>query len=315
MFMDAAFRPMQREECYSSADDTSGASAYNRVRVRQTHAALLYAALAWCLCGAASVQADQNVLLFGVFPRWNAAITVREYTPLVEELSRELGRTVRIETDKDFESFMRRTYGREFDIIHVNQLQYVRAHTRAGYQAIARICEDPYCMIAAAIVTRTDTGISTINDLRGKTIAFGDRNAMVSHILAKALLLEFGVHPSDYKSIFTKNPPNALLAVYNRTADAAGIGSNLLTRRELRQRMDVSALKVLAESRPIPQLPVAVRAGLEPILVERIKSALLTLEARPRGREALRHAGILRFEAAVDADYDVVRKIVNEVDA
>lgn len=254
--------------------------------------------------------AQSDPIVFGVFPRWNAQITVRDFTPLAALLKRELGRPVRIETDKDFDSFMRRVYAREFDIVHLNQLQYLQAHETAGYRAIAKLCDNPTCTIKAIIITRHDSKLRKVSDLRGKIIAFGDPGAMVSHILTKSLLRESALHPEQYKTIFTKNPPNALLAVYNGEADAAGVGMSVLQRPEIRQRVDVNQLRILAESRAIPHLPVAVRSDMDVQLARNIRQLLTGLAQHPEGRSMLEQMGIERFAPADDRQYDVVRRLM-----
>lgn len=268
--------------------------------------------IALCAIAPWIAVAGPDPVIFGVFPRWNAKITVRNFTPLAEQLSRELGRPVRIETDKDFDSFMRRVHAREFDMVHLNQLQYVQAHQAAGYRAIAKLCDNPSCTIKAIIVTRRDSKLTKVRDLRGKIIAFGDPGAMVSHVLAKSLLLESALGPEQYRTIFTRNPPNALLAVYNGEADAAGVGSPVFQQPEIRQRLDIRELRILGESRPIPHLPVAVRGDMDAKLVLRIQRALIGLARRSDSREILSRLGIERFEAADDHQYALVRNLMEE---
>lgn len=256
--------------------------------------------------------AEDPPLRFGVFPRSSPQIMVRNYSPLARALSIALDRQVVIETDKNFVSFMQRVYAKEFDLVYLNQAQYIKAHHTAGYRVIAKICESPSCTISAQIVTRDDSGLNQISDLRGKTIAFGDPEAIVSHVLAKSILRDAGLEPGDYQQIFTKNPPNALLAVYNGTAQAAGVGAPVLQRPEILRNVDVKRLHVLASSQPIPQLPVAVRGDLDPRLVRRLLAALLELPGTADGPAILARAGALRFEAASDAEYEAVKRLMAE---
>lgn len=262
-----------------------------------------------------TLAAAGQPLTFGVFPRWNAQIMVHDFTPLARILGQVLGRKVRVETDKDFDSFMRRVYAGEFDIVYLNQLQYVQAHRATGYLAIAKLCESPTCTIAAAIIVRSDSGFNKVSDLKGKIIAFADPNAMVSHILASATLHMAGLGQEQYHVIFTKNPPNALFAVYNGAAQAAGVGSQVFSRPEITQRVDIKQLRVLVESQPIPQLPLAVRGNLDPQLARRILTVLLDLPQRPDGIKLLKHIRAERFEAANDAEYDIVKRLAETVDA
>lgn len=268
--------------------------------------------LAYWASATSVMAANPDPITFGVFPRWNAQITVRNFTPLGELLSRELGRPVRIETDKDFNSFMHRVYAREFDIVHLNQSQYIFARNKAGYRVIAKTCDNPMCTIRAIIVVRRDSAYTKVSDLKGKTIAFGDPGAMVSYILARSVLSDGRLESGQYKTIFTKNPPNALLAVYNGEADAAGVGTSVFQQPEIIRRIDIRQLRTLAQSRPIPHLPVAVRGDLDDRLALRIQRLLTDLLRLPEGQRILDKIGIERFEAADDAQYASVKKMVEE---
>ncbi len=280
----------------------------SRFEMLQTVARLWLWLLLALQCSSAFGAGDPP-LRFGVFPRWNAQSMVREFAPLARVLSAALGRKVVIETDKSFDAFMERVHRREFDLVHLNQLQYLEARQQAGYTAIAKLCESPECTMSALIVTRADMPIREIADLRGKTVAFGDRNAMVSHVLAREVLRAHGLQPTDYHAVFTRNPPNALLTVYNGAADAAGMGSPVFRRPEITRRVDVRKLRVLAESEPIAPLPIAVRTDLEPALVQRLLSTLQSLQDMPDGADALRHIGANHFAPASDSDYSALKTL------
>ncbi|MBI3546722.1 MAG: phosphate/phosphite/phosphonate ABC transporter substrate-binding protein [Gammaproteobacteria bacterium] len=272
----------------------------------------LVAIILYAIAGTVATPADDKPLTLGIFPRWSAQITVRDFTPLAELLTRELGRPVRIETDKDFDSFMRRVYAKEFDIVHLNQMQYLNAHDKVHYRLIAKICDNPTCVIKAVIIVRKDRNINKLGDLKGKIIAFADPNATVSYVLAKSLLRASDIQPPQYKTIFVKNPPNAVLAVYNGEADAAGVGWSVLLKPEIRQRIDVNQFNILAESRPLPHLPIAVRADMNTKLMRKIQKILITLRQRADGRAALQKIGLDRIEAAKDYEYNTVRELIHE---
>jgi phosphonate transport system substrate-binding protein len=268
----------------------------------------------WLLCCGMSLAAEPGVLHFGVFPRWNAQQMVREFTPLAQQLSQATGLEVRIETEKDFDAFMRRVYAREFDLVHLNHLQLLRAQARAGYHVIAGLCETPECTVHALIVVRADSGLKDIGELRGKAVAFGGRDAMVSHVMSRELLRRRGLPPEQYTTVFANNPLNALLTVYNGESQAAGLGEGVLQNAEITRHIDVQALRILAESDPVPPLPVAVRDDLDPKLVNALLEELLTLGDTPGGADALEHIGARRFTGLGDSDYESLKALAETLD-
>lgn len=242
-------------------------------------------------------------LSFGVFPRWSPQATVRDFTPLARLMGTALGREVQVETDKDFESFMRRAKAGEFQLVHLNQLQYLQVSRAGRYRAVAKICEAGSCTIQGILLVRRDSGIGSLADLKGRTIAFADPGAFVSYVLARSVLRDAGLEPGDYRTIFTRSLPNAVLALYNGVADAAGVGPSVLRRGDLLRHVDVEALRVLAESPPLPHLPVAVRTDLDPDLASQIAAMLIGLHEQAGGPQALARLGIERFAPADDSEY------------
>ena len=98
----------------------------------------------------------------GVFPRRNAAETTRVFTPMVQYLSQQLGREVKLVTAKDFESFWLGVTEQRYDIVHYNQYHYIRS--AQTYQVVAHIEELGKSTIAGVIYVRKD---SVIKDLAG----------------------------------------------------------------------------------------------------------------------------------------------------
>ncbi len=122
-----------------------------------------------------------------------------------------------------------------------------------------------------------------------------------------------GLKDGDYTEKFAKNPPNAHLAVYYGQADAAGVGDGINELPIVRNKIDVSKMKLLAVGEPLAQLPWAVRDDLEPALRKKIVQELLALKRTPEGRNVLKQARLTGLRPATDRDFDPHRKIVEAV--
>ena len=264
---------------------------------------------------AAGDDYDKSLIL-GVFPRRNPTEMIEMFRPLADYLSKALGRPVKIETTPDFPSFWRAVAARRYQLVHFNQYHYVRSHKELGYQVIAKNEEAHRSTMAGVIVVRKDGGIQSLTDLRGKTIVFGgDRQALVSYIIPTFLLREAGLKPGDYREEFAVNPPNVVLAVFFRRADAGGSGDIVLDMPFVRDKADVNKLMYLKSSERVAQLPWAVRADVTPAERARIQKALLGLKSAAGGREILEAASLTGIVPATDKEYDYVRKVIRTVTA
>jgi phosphonate transport system substrate-binding protein len=270
--------------------------------------------LLWVAGAGGAAAADDVPLRLGVFPRYNYAETVKKFTPLAEHLGRALGRPVELETAADFATFWQAVTARRYDIVHFNQYHYVKACRALRYSVVARNREEGGDQIRGALVVRRDSGIERLSDLRGKRILFGGgRDAMQAYVLATHLLRRAGLKPGDYDEQFAINPPNAVIATYQRLADAAGAGDHVLDIALVAARIDVGAMRILAVSEPVAHLPWAVKAELPVALRRRIGAALLALNDSESGRAVLNAARLKGFAPAHDADYDPHRRVIFEV--
>src|SRR5262249_25466732 len=142
------------------------------------------------------VQAADDPLVMGVFPRRNFAETAKQFTPMANYLGERLGRKVTLVTAKNFGAFSKSVSDGQYDIGHYNQYQYIRsAH---AYQVIAHIEEFGRSTIVPTLYVRRDSGITDLAQLRGRTVMFGGgEDAMISYIAIRHVLQQAGFKKSD----------------------------------------------------------------------------------------------------------------------
>jgi phosphonate transport system substrate-binding protein len=275
--------------------------------MRALHLVGLLAALA-----GAPAQAQNGALVMGVFPRYKPTEITTMYTPLAEHLAERLGRKVVLVTSRDFASFWQGVGEQRYDLVHYNQYHYI--HSAQNYRVIAHQQEFGRSAVAGALFVRKDSGITEVSQLRGRTIIFGGgKDAMMSHIAPRFLLMQAGLKEGDFRTEFALNPPNALLALYHRQADAAGGGDILIDLPVVKSAIDAGELRLLAATEPLLFLPWAVKRNLSPRLGEAVQTALVELERSDAGRKALLAAKVSGMGKADDRDYDAHRKMTSAV--
>jgi phosphonate transport system substrate-binding protein len=262
------------------------------------------------VCATAAFGADK--LTLGIFPRLKATETVTIYQPLATYLSERLARPVVLVTSKDFDAFWQGVKAQRYDIVHYNQYHYI--HSAHAYRVIAHQQEFGRQSVAGALFVRADSGISDLKQLRGKTIIFGGgRDAMMSYIAPRYLLMQAGVSEAEFKTEFAVNPPNALLALYHGQADAAGGGDILIDLPAVTNAIDAKQIKMLAATEPLLFLPWAVKRSMPVKLADEIQALLVGLGDNDIGRKVLQSAKVTGMGAATDKDYDAHRRMTKAV--
>ncbi len=253
-------------------------------------------------------------LVLGVFPRRDPILTMSLFTPLGNYLSTHLDRPVRVETAANFKSFMQRVSEGRYDLVHLNQYQYIQIHQSSGFEAIAQNEEQGEATIRSAIFVRADAPIETLSDLRGKRIVFGGGpDAMMSYIVPSYLLHRAGLKKGDYQELFAISPPNAFLAAYFGQAEACGVGHLVFRLKVVSSRVSPDGMRLLAVSEPMAHLPWAIHPKYSKTLKNRIQALLVGLKRTEEGRSVLAQARLSGINVASDKDYALHRDIIKQV--
>ncbi len=259
---------------------------------------------------------EAKSLVIGIFPRRDPALTVRLFKPLKNYLEQQTPYKFTLETSPDFDAFRKNLQQRRYDLVHFNQYHYVKAHDNLNYDLLVQNEESGEKYIRGGVYVRKDSGIDSLQQLRGKSILFGGgKEAMMSYIVPRYLLAKAGLQPSDFKSLFTTNPPNSILATYTRQVIASGAGEMATRLPVVTRKINVSELKALAVSEEMAHLPWAVKRELASDITQRIRHLLLTLKNSESGRKILQAAKLTAFNAVADEDYNLHREIIDYVEA
>lgn len=271
--------------------------------------------LLWLVAAGAvpsAANAADEPLIMGIFPRYKAAETTTMFTPLANHLSERLGRKVVLVTSKDFDSFWIGVTERRYHIVHYNQYQYIQSSK--FYRVFAYNQEFGKDAVAGVLYVRKDSGITQVSQLSGRTVIFGGgKDAMLSYIAPRFLLMQAGLKESNFKSEYAVSPPNAALALYHKQADAAGGGDILMDLPVVKNAINTDDIKVLAATEPLLFLPWAVNRSIPEKLGESIQSILVDLANSEEGRKILKAAATTGMGKAGDRDYDPHRKMINAV--
>lgn len=128
------------------------------------------------------------------------------------------------------------------------------------------------------IITRKDSGIEKIEDVKGKTMAFTQPTSNSGFKAPSAILkAEFNLEADkDYKTAFSGKHDNSILGVANKDYDAAAIANSVLARMIERGAVDGSLLRSVYKSQTFPTTGYGYVYNLKPELAAKIKEAFFS---------------------------------------
>jgi phosphonate transport system substrate-binding protein len=209
------------------------------------------------------------------------------------------------------------------DIAAINTFSYLMAHAKYGAEAKLRVVrEGNQTTYKGQFITRFDSGINSIADINGRTMAYVDPSSTSGYILPKAILDSMGVKPSE--TVFAMRHDNVVTMVYQGQVAAGATyyappdpqtGEIMDARmRVLQQFPDVAKkVKIIGFTQDIPNDPWVFRKGLSETMKEKIIDALLKFVKTPAGEKSLFDiydiTGLIRTN---DSDYDSLRKLLEK---
>jgi len=257
------------------------------------------------------VKADQTPLILAVHPYLPTPEIVTRFTPLADYLSAVLGRPVEVRVGRTYDEHIEAVGADRVDLAFVGPVPYITMVRKFGHKPLlARLEIDGAPTFLGYIVTREDSPIHTLADLKGKSFAFGDRNSTMGHVVPHFVLHEAGVDVKDLSRFaFLGAHNNVALAVLAGDMDAGAL------KDEAYAKYRTQGLRVLAQTPPISEHVFVANSKMSSALIVSLRKALLDLKSHPRGAEIMRRLNdkLTGMVAVKDADYDSLRTIVDTV--
>jgi phosphonate transport system substrate-binding protein len=193
---------------------------------------------------------------------------------------------------------------------------YVIAHGDVGAEVLLKSVRGKSPYYWSAIIVRKDSGIKDAKGLEGKTIAWVDKNSAAGYVFPRAGLVTAGMDPDKLfsKSVFAGKHDSAVLAVLNKSVDAAATFANDDKNRsgawtQFLKPEEAAQLTAIFYSKPIPGDTFSVSKQFlakYPSLSKGIAAAIQRIRT-PKSKLLLDLYRIDYMVVAKDGDYDVVR--------
>ncbi|MBI5739249.1 MAG: phosphate/phosphite/phosphonate ABC transporter substrate-binding protein [Nitrospirae bacterium] len=265
---------------------------------------------------APSVGKDEKTYRIGYMICNSEEETLYRFRPLTDYLGRKL--SIKMEAVAiDTTNFTKEVDG--LDFTHTNSLLYIILNRYHGVRALTADEQGALGPRSnGAIVTRKDSGITRIKDLKGKSMVFGPMLAPTGYLQQYDLMVRGGLSPEEDLSSYTiptgtYKHEKVIYGVLYGKYDAGAFQMLDFEKMIGEGKIDREDFRIIAEGEPVPYCTFGAAQRTDDPLAHKLKKALLglkkedTVEIDGETVRVLARAGLDGFHDVKDEDYDIVR--------
>ena len=265
----------------------------------------------------AELGTKRNPVKMYFVPSMEAGKIITSGKEIAQYLHEKTGYYFKVAVPTSYAAVIEAMGTKETDIAWLATFAYILAHEKYGAEVGLMTVRRGLKKYRGQFVARSDSKIDSLSDINGKVIAYTDAASTSGYIYPSALLKEKHIVPA--KTMFAGGHPQAILAVYQGTADVGCTYWSPPDENGIPQdaRLAVSdtypdvlkKIKIVGFTDWIPNDTVTFRKGFPAEMKEKIIASLLEFAQTKNGKQVLNNLfNISDFVRADDSEYDVVRK-------
>ena len=247
-----------------------------------------------------------DVLKISAIPDENPTELMRIYTPFARYLAKELRMRVQFTPVVDYAATVEGLAAKKLDLVWYGGFTSVQAVRRTNGTARRLVLRQEDAEFKSVFIARPGSGIRSLQDLKGKTFAFGSVSSTSGHLMPRYYLLQAGVTPEkDMKQVAYSGAHDATALWVESGKVEAGALNFLVWDKLLQQKkVDLGKVDVFYTTPPYVDYVWTVRGDLDTGLQERIVAAFLKLDYdNPAHRKLLDLHHTKKYIRANDADW------------
>ncbi|MDH5578039.1 MAG: phosphate/phosphite/phosphonate ABC transporter substrate-binding protein [Betaproteobacteria bacterium] len=262
----------------------------------------------------ASKLVDPPVLIFAYTPVEDPAVYAKVWDGFLAHMQKLTGKRVQF--------FPVQSNAAQIEAMRAGRLHIAGFNTGSNPLAVNCAGLVPFAMMAHAddsfgyemeIITYPGSGVNTVEDIKGKTMAFTAQTSNSGFKAPSALLkAEFKmVAGTDFKPVFSGKHDNSILGVANKDYPAASIANSVLKRMISRGVVKQDQFKSVYKSQTFPTTGYGHVYNLKPELAAKVKEAFFTFPWEGSALKAeFEKSGEAKFiPITYKNHWDVIRKI------
>ena len=237
-----------------------------------------------------AISHAQQVFRVTTIPEEAATEQVRKFTPIANYLSKRLGMKVEFTPVSDYPAAVEALVNKKVNLVWFGGFTHVQAQIRSGGKIVPLAQREEDTKFQSVFIAKTDSGIKTLADLKGRQISFGSQSSTSGHLMPRHFLLQAQINPEkDFRRVAYSGAHDATIAsVVSGKVDAAALDITVWRKFVSENKVDTKAVNVFHTTPTFYNYNWSMHADAPAELRERVKKALLDLDpATPEGKEIL----------------------------
>lgn len=243
-------------------------------------------------------------LVFGSVAMDIPAVMHKRLKPLTKYLSKMLNKNVILKLSPNMGAAINEAARGTVDISYLTPVAYLRAHDKGKAQLIVKTVTKGKASFKLMIVVKENSPIKSVQDLIGKSFAFGDERAL----LQRAAVVGGGIKLNQFKEYrFIGHYDNIARAVMSNDFDAG------ILKDTMAYKWEGKGLRIIHASPALPPYNIVASKNVSKGMLKELQRIFLSLDKNNPD-----HLKVIKaidkkydgFAATSDAEYNVVRKLI-----
>jgi phosphonate transport system substrate-binding protein len=237
---------------------------------------------------------------------------LRKFKPLGAYLEQQLGMPVKFVPVADYAAVVEAIAADRIDLAWLGGFTFVQTRLKTG-NAIPLVQRAEDATFTSKIIS-ADPSVNSLQDLKGKTFAFGSVSSTSGSLMPRYFMLQDGIKPEEFFSRIAYSGAHDATAAWVQAGKADGgvLNASVWDKLVAAGKIDTRKVKVIATTPIFYDYNWTVRGTLDPALRDKIQAAFLALDpANPQHKAILDLQAASRFIETNAENYQGIEQAAN----
>lgn len=209
--------------------------------------------------------------------------TKQDFKPIFNAISQATGLKFDIKVGQSYGAVMEAQCAGAVDIAFYGPASYLPVHRKGCANLLALAVKKGESVYYSGLFARADAEINSVEDAKGKRMAFGDLNSTSSFAVPVAMMIDAGVNPARDAQVINLagSHANVLKALAEGVADIGGASFDSFEKAVNQKAIDPAAIKIIKKSAPIPYPPLAIHPDVPAQVQAQLRDAFERVHQLP----------------------------------